>query len=96
MIKTIVHSAGGGCGGGGGYGGGRADAGAYHTSGSTDNVGAAADEVPLPRAVGGGTTSEVRGDADAMLCKDNALDTSALTSSAFALKTDSFAWASVT
>lgn len=80
MIKTIVHSAGGGCGGGGGYGGGRADAGVYHTSGSTDNVGAAADEVPLPRAVGGGTTSEVRGDAQVMPCENLDLDTSTPTS----------------
>ena len=50
MIKTIVHSAGGGYGGGGG----RAGAGMYHTSCSTGGVGAAADEVALapPRAVG--------------------------------------------
>ena len=82
MIKTIVHSAGGGCGGGGGCRGGRAGAGMYHTSCSTGGVGAAADEVALapPPAVGGGATSEVRGDAHAMICKDNALDTASLTS----------------
>ena len=84
MIKTIVHLADGGFGGGGGCGSGRGGAGMYHTSCSTGDVGAAADEVAPTPPVCGGATSKVRGDAHTMLCKDNAHDTSALTSSAIA------------
>ena len=43
-----------------------AGANTYHTFGSPDGVGAAADEVPPPYAVGGGVTSEVRGGAHVM------------------------------
>ena len=52
--------------------------------GRAGGVGAAADEIAPPPAFGDGATSEVRGDAHTMLCNDNALDSSALTSFAIA------------
>ena len=39
-----------------------------------------------PALSGGGATSEVRGNAHAMICKDNALDTASLTSFAIAIQ----------
>lgn len=71
----------GGCDGGCG-GGSMSGASISHTFGTSDGVGAAADEPPPPPpapAVGGVFTSEVRGGAHAMPCSAIDLDTPALT-----------------